>query len=45
MKALTFDGRSEGDGAISDGYHSDGDLPKKRLKQSSKVETPEERFE
>ena len=45
MKALTSDGKSEGDGAVSDGYQSDGDLPKKRLKQSSKVETPEERFE
>jgi hypothetical protein len=45
MKALISDGKSEGDGAVSDGYHSDRDLPKKWLKQSSKVETPEERFE
>jgi hypothetical protein len=47
MKALTSDGKSEGDGAVSDGDRSDGDgdLPKKRLRLSSKVETPEERFE
>ena len=46
MKALTSGGKSEGDGTLSDDDLSDGDLqPKKRLRMSGEVETPEERSE
>jgi hypothetical protein len=42
IKALTSYGKSGDDGAVSDG---DGDLPKKRLRLSGEVNTPEERLE